>query len=124
MTAILQPIAGLYRLIATSLQQAEWNRESEKFPRTDPHISHDAGVKAGQLEKDAERYQAQARADVALINAIELLVHDLETSSFKSALRTLALRALQSASDWLRRELGDMPELVKPKRRKEEESND
>ena len=48
-----------------------------------------------------------ACSNVAIINAVELLIHDLYTSTLKSETRTLARRDLEMASMRLRRELGE-----------------
>jgi hypothetical protein len=111
MNPLLQPIAGLYQLIETKLKQAAWNRTKAEFPRTDPHISHEAGVSAEQAVKDVEKHEAHVRSNIAIINTAELLIHDLLTSTIQSAPRKLAMRELESASMRLRRELGDRVEL-------------
>ncbi len=103
----LQPIPGLLRAVKQLREQAQWNREKAKATTTDPRIAHEADMAAAEDEKRANKAEAQARSNVALVNNIELLVHDLRTSSLQSAERTLAMRDLENASMRLRRELGD-----------------
>lgn len=110
MNAKLQKIPGIYQAAAQLRKQAVWNRKKEKAVRTDPHIAHEAGVSAAGDEARAAQLESQARSDEAIINAVELLVHDLKTSSHQSALRTLAMRDLEMASMRLRRELGELEE--------------
>lgn len=111
----LQPIAGLYQLIAKLRGQAAWNREKAKAAHTDPRLAHEADLSAADDEKKADKLESHARANEAAVNIIELLIHDFTTSSHASAARTLAMRDLESASMRLRRELGDPEECSKPK---------
>lgn len=104
---VLPGIAGLKRLAAQKREQAEWCRTAERKPSKDPHDSYDAGVRAGDLLKEADAAEAQARDDAAIVLGIETILLSLTNSDFKSAARTLAQRALEEASDRLRREIGD-----------------
>lgn len=100
-------LKGLHSQIAQKLSTAKRQKRKAAAVETDPRIAHEAGADADKLEAEAKKLAAMARADEALLPSIELLIHDLETSTHKSAYRTLAMRDLQSASNWLRRELGD-----------------
>ena len=110
MKAFSQPIAGLYRLAAVKRQAAGWNRTKASIPRTDPRIGVEALAHAEELENEAVQIDGMIKSDEALIPMIELLIHDLATSSHQSAGRTLAMRDLEMASMRLRRELGDPEE--------------
>lgn len=99
-------IAGLFRLIATRRQQAEWHRARAAATRTDPRTAHELEQAAKQVEKDVEELERHAKSDAELIQNIEMLIGYINSSPIKSAHRTLALRDLESASDRLRRELG------------------
>lgn len=101
MTSTPQPIAGLYQLIARKRAGAAWQREND-----DSTIGQHAAVRS---DAEADKLESHAHSNVDLINAMEIIIHDLTTSSIQSAPRTLALRELESASMRLRRELGDQP---------------
>lgn len=103
----LQPIPGLLHLVKKLREQAQWNREKAKAQATDARIAHEADIAAAEDEKRANKAEAQARSNVAIINAGELLIHDLKTSTLQSAERTLAMRDFENAVNRLRRELGD-----------------
>lgn len=100
-------IKGLHMMIAQKLTTAKWQKQKAAAVDTDPRIAHEAGVDADKLEAEAANLAAMARSNEAMVTAIESLILRLENSTHKSAYRTLAMRDLQSASNWLRRELGD-----------------
>lgn len=104
---VLPERAGLKRLAAQKRGQAEWCRTAERKPSKDPHDAYDAGVRSAELLKEADAAEAQARDDAAIVLGIETILLSLTNSDFKSAARTLAQRALEEASDRLRREIGD-----------------
>lgn len=110
MNAELQPIPGLLRAIPQLRSQAEWNRLKAQAPDTDPRIAHEADLAATDAEKEAGLMERHAASSAAIINAAELLIHDLRTSSHQSAQRTLAMRDFEQGVMRLRRELGDAPE--------------
>ncbi len=60
-------------------------------------------------DSKAAQCEAHIRSNEAVIPMIELIIHDLQTSTIQSAYRTLAIRDLECASMRLRRELGDKP---------------
>jgi hypothetical protein len=103
-------IPGVYHLISHKRQTAAWQRLKAKDPTTCPRIAHEANADAEQLEAESVRLEGLARSSEALIPSIELLIHDMATSSHQSPDRTLARRSLEEASMRLRRELGDKPE--------------
>lgn len=100
-------LKGLHSQIAQKLTTAKWQKQKAAAVDTDPRIAHDAEVDAEKLKAEAANLAAMARSDEAMVPAIESLIIRLENSTHKSAYRTLAMRDLQSASNWLRRELGD-----------------
>ena len=104
---ILPGIAGLKRLAAQKREQAEWCATSARKPSKDPHDSYDAGVRSADLLKEADAAEAHARDNAAVVLAIETIIPALANPDFMSAQRMLALRALEEASDRLRREIGD-----------------
>lgn len=108
MNDILQKIPGLYQAVKLLRGQAAWNRQKAKAADTDPRLAHEADLSATEDEKKADKAEAMARSNVAIINAVELLIHDLNTSTLKSETRTLARRDLEIASMRLRRELGEI----------------
>lgn len=98
---MIPPIPGLYLLIARKRGGAAWQRANDDTP---------VGLAAAKhSDEEADNLEGHARSNEAIISMIELIIHDLQTSSIKSADRTLALRDLESASMRLRRELGDHP---------------
>lgn len=98
---MMQPIAGLYQLIARKRGGAAWQRANDDTP---------VGLAAAKhSDEEADNLEAHARSNESIIPMIELIIHDLQTSSHQSAQRTLTLRDLESASMRLRRELGDHP---------------
>lgn len=99
---MIQPIAGLYQLIARKRGGARWQRENDESP---------VGLEAAKhSDAEADKLEAHARSNEAIIPMIELIIHDLQNSTHPSAQRTLAMRDLESASMRLRRELGDKPQ--------------
>lgn len=107
MNDILQKIPGLYQAVKRLREQAGWNRLKAKAADTDPRIAHEADLEATKDEKAADKAEAMARSNVAIINTVELLIHHLKESTLTSADRTLAMRDLEMASMRLRRELGE-----------------
>lgn len=97
---------GIQHIAAQQLEQAKWNRTKAADPHTDPRISHEATLTAERLDAAAANLLRQARSDQAIVDNIELLIHDLATSADQSPHRTLAMRSLEVASGHLRRELG------------------
>lgn len=121
MTPTLQPIPGLLYQAKRLREAAAWNRTKAKNSATDPRTAHEAGTAAEADDKAADSAEAHARSNVAIINAAELLIHDLLTSSHQSPSRILAMREIENAVMRLRRELGDPPA---PSRAREIEHND
>ena len=108
------PISGLYHLIARKRGHAAWERQRAEYQRTDPREQHEATERAKSLEAEAGELEKHTRSNVAIIQAGELLIHDLASSSIQSADRTAARRDLESAVGRLRRELGDPPPAEVP----------
>lgn len=91
-------IPGLYQLIAKKRSGARWTFDNDPTPT--------GRRNADRLDEEAEQHEVHARSNEALIPMIELVIHDLTTSTIQSAQRTLAIRALEEASMRLNRELG------------------
>jgi hypothetical protein len=109
MPAALQSVPGLLKAARQLREQAEWNRTKAKAAKTDPRLAHEAECSAKADEARAGQLERHASCNIADVNALEFLIHTLKTSPHQSAYRTLALGDLESASSWLRRELGDTP---------------
>jgi hypothetical protein len=103
----LQPISGLYKLIQQLREQATANARRVRSVKTDPRMAHECAVAAEREAEEADELAKHAESNVELINKIEELIRYLANSKWQSARRTLAMRDLESASDRLRRELGD-----------------
>jgi hypothetical protein len=97
---------GILDIAKQARESAKWNRAKAAAIHTDPRIAHDAESAAKRSDAEAEKLERMARSDRALIDTIELLIHDIATSSDQSPSRTLAMRDLENASSRLRRELG------------------
>lgn len=97
---------GILDLAKNKRQSAEWNRAKAAAQHKDPRDAYEAEVHAKHLDAEADQLERIGRSDKALILNLELLIHDLTTSTDKTAYRALALRDIESASSWLRRELG------------------
>lgn len=104
---ILPARAGLKRQAAQMREQAQWCRTAQSKPSKDPHDAYDAGVQSAELLRKADAAEAHARDNAAVVLAIETIIPALANPDFMSAQRMLALRALEEASDRLRREIGD-----------------
>lgn len=102
-------IKGIQHLAKEKKEQAAWGRDKAAAAHTDPRDAYESAQVAERLDAEAAKLGRQARSDAAIIQNIELLIHDLSTSTDQSAHRTLALRDLENASGRLRRELGYQP---------------
>jgi hypothetical protein len=106
----LPPIHGILREIAAKQKRA--GQFAFDAAGTDV-VPMDAGRYASEakhLEAEAAELEQIAQADAEMIAQISILQNYLAASPKQSALRTLALRDLQSAEAWLRREIGDPSE--------------
>lgn len=103
----LPVIAGL-RLEAARLRDAAAENELRASAcGKDPRSAHEAGEAAARQRREAEKCSQMADADAGLIAKIIEIQNELEGGVLSSGLRNLALRDLQSAEAWLRREIGD-----------------
>jgi hypothetical protein len=100
-------IPGLHQVIATKRFAAGEAARECRNPSTDPRRAYEVGVNAEMLAKEAEKLSEQVQGNDQTIEGIEHMIHCLLTSPHKSAYRTLAMRELEQASMWLRRENGE-----------------
>jgi predicted RNase H-like nuclease (RuvC/YqgF family) len=105
----LPPIHGLLREIALKAKSAGAQARKAQKTTTDPRTAHECSITAEELARDVSDLTKISGEDRDMIIQIEATAEFLRLSKFKSALRTLALRDLESASARLRRELGDPP---------------
>jgi len=103
----LPPIHGLLREIALKAHSAGAQARKAQKPSTDPRIAHECSITAHELARDVSDLTKISSEDRDMIIQIEATAEFLRLSKFKSPLRTLAMRDLESAAANLRRELGD-----------------
>ena len=84
-------------------READASRSQTRCPRA----AHEAGLNADRHAKDAGKLREMASETSDLILQINTTAIFLRVSKNTSALRTIALRALEKAEDALRREIGD-----------------
>jgi hypothetical protein len=103
----LPPIHGLLREIALKAKSAGAQARKAQKPSTDPRTAHECQFTADQLAADVTALTAAAKETRDIIIQVEATAEFFRLSKFKTPLRTLAMRDLESCSAHLRRELGD-----------------
>lgn len=100
---------GLWQQIEANRKEADELRRHAANPRTDPHSAHDCEVRSKTLLQDAEKLEGRAKANASFMTALEAMVEEGERSPHQSRFRSIALRKMEEAAMWLRRENGEQP---------------